>query len=103
MDEDLGSVTDQMLLEAIRKRLLEEISAERQQAQIINQIYGGSPAGAGAGGVMGSLGNASGMDPGQFDYYVDIARTDRFDPDTGEKIGWDKNVHRYRQPKKKAQ
>lgn len=103
MDEQ---VTDDMLLAAIRQRILDEINRKEQQAQIINQIYGGkggeSPQGQ-AGGVMGALGNASGMSPEDYNYYVDISRQDVFDPqDPSRRIGWDKKVHRYKEPKKKA-
>jgi len=43
---------------------------------------------------------SSGMTPEDWDYLVDIERRDVMSPE-GEKIGWDKKVHRYASPKGK--
>lgn len=110
-------ITEKMLLNALRRRLLEELQAKREERATIQNIIGG---GAGAGGgrglydqFAGSPGVPSPVDPGQYDYLVDIIRRQipegatEVDPVTGEPVsypegGWSKRVHRYRQPKKKV-
>lgn len=104
MDEN--SVNDDMLLAAIRRRLLEEIQAggagSSEAAQIINNVYGSAP--VGSNGIVEGMSGGGGGQPGgdDFEYMVDISRRDQFDPeDPTRKIGWDKSVHRHR--KKKVQ
>jgi len=88
--------------EAIRRRILDEISASRQ-AQIINNVYGSS-----AGDGVGAYGNAgrtvreamAEFDPKDYNYFVDITREDVLGPE-GEKMGWKKRVKRYADPKEK--
>ncbi len=113
MDED--QISDQMLIEAARKRLMQELAGGGggQSPKIMNNIYGaggGQPPGGGGmfeGGMGGGGGQGGGEDP--FDYFVDIERRDVFgDPvDTKDakgnvvgsytpKLGWDKKVHRFR-------
>jgi len=101
-DED-DETSDAALLKAVRKRILSEVSSPREAAaaKIINKVYGGG----GGGGVMDRLGHQpqmggeGGEDP--FDYFVNIQRKDLPDinPETGKPIGWEKTVHRYREPK----
>lgn len=84
------------LSKAIKRRLLEEVNA-RAQSSIVNNVYGGrsgKPEEAG-----GSLQDrfSSAEDP--FDYKVKIGRRQVTDKD-GNVIGWDKDVHRYREPKR---
>lgn len=110
MNEEID-LTDEALIRAIRKRLLEEISSPKEVDRIINNVYGAGPsAGQPTSGVMGQLGNTGDVPEGEdpFDYFVDIAKRnvseDEIDPETGEvigqkPIGWDKNVHRYRKKK----
>lgn len=102
----MDDITDQALLAAIRKRLLDEISGGRNTGteRIVNNVYGSMP----AGGLTERLyqGDMGGEDP--YEYFVDIDREDVRDPETGEKIGWKKRVRRYRDRlgdpgKKKAQ
>lgn len=93
-------ITEEMLLNAVRKRLLQELEREQQASSgVINNIYGGGLTGPSRGGVFNQMADAT-TDPGLYDYMVDIKRRDVLDPESGEPIGWDKNVHRYR--KKKA-
>jgi len=84
------------LEEAIKKRILEEIG-QRSQGQTINNFQGGAPL-ASESRAPNSLQEAM-FDPGAFDYMVDIEKTDQIDEKTGKPIGWNKKVHRYRQPK----
>lgn len=104
MNGEDQEITDAILVQAMRKRLLEEISSGRspvEAARIVNNIYGGSP--SGQNGVVEAMAAQGGL-PGSedpFDYFVDINREDVIDPQTGEKKGWSKKVHRYRAPKKK--
>lgn len=82
---------------AIRKRILEEISARRDAAQIINNFQNQAPL-ASESRAPNSLQEAM-FDPGAFDYLVDIEKTDEIDPETGKSVGWKKKVHRYRKPR----
>lgn len=93
-------VTEELLLQAMRKKILREIDRE-QQASIVNNVYSGGGA-TPVGGVMQALGNNSGeeeIDPGMFDYFVDIEREPAFHNEAGKPEGWKKKVHRYRKPK----
>lgn len=92
------------LQQAIRERALEDMRA-RREAAVVNNVYGGGLQHP-SGGVMGMLGNEPRspqheIDPGAFDYYVDIKRKDlpEINPETGKPMGWEKSVHRYRHPK----
>lgn len=90
-------IDDQMLIEAVRQRLLEEFKKKGGDAHaIVNNVYG-SPM-AGGSGIMGALGGEGAGDSpdprGDEDYFVDIIRKniDANDPSQG----WSKNVHRYK-------
>lgn len=96
-------ITEDMLLNAIRKRQLADIE-RRDSERIVNNIYGG---GIGAGGVSGQMGGGGGgefQDPADRDYFVDIVREDlpEINPDTGRPRGWKKRVHRFATGKKKV-
>lgn len=103
----MDPISDEMLIAAARKRLMDELaggSGGGDSARIVNNVYG-----AGGGGQLGGGGMLEGMTGGggqggedPFDYFVDIERRDVTDPLSGEKIGWDKKVHRFRGSKKKA-
>ena len=99
MDDQL---TDDMLLQAVRKRIRDELlGGKKSNASIVNNVYGGHPDQAKEGGILSDqMGNQmGGEDP--FDYFVDIERRDQVDPE-GNKLGWDKKVHRYRKKKVKG-
>lgn len=91
------NVTADMIRQAILRRHLEEIQhaelarGQEQHQHVINNLYGG---GGGMSGVREQ------MDPDDNDYFVKITRRDldEKDPDTGKPVGWEKKVHRYRQP-----
>ncbi len=80
---------------AVRERLKKSVSAQKK-AQL-DKEFAKTKAPA-RGGVMEALGNGGDMSDDEFDYWVDIARRDVMDKN-GEVIGWDKNVHRHRDPK----
>lgn len=100
------SVNDQMLLEAIRQKMLDDIKQKNAANAIYNIVGGsGSPSsGSGVGAAMGGLGpmsEAGADDP--FDYLVDITRKDLDETNAqGKPKGWTKTVHRYRTPKGEA-
>lgn len=91
----MEDITDQALLAAVRKRLMDEIAGGRssEAERIVNNVYGAMP----AGGLTERLyqGEMGGEDP--YEYLVDIDREDVRDPETGEKTGWKKRVRRYRE------
>lgn len=100
MEEDFS---DEAMLAAIRKRLMDEISRSAGGSErIVNNVYGASPFGLverlnadsvqGAGPDINRYGG-EGEDP--YEYMVDIDREDKIGPE-GEKIGWTKKVRRYR-------
>lgn len=92
--------SDEALIRAIRKRLLDEISTRNAGAseRIVNNVYGAGPTGLVDRLYQSQLGQQpDGEDP--YEYYVDIERDDKLD-DEGNKIGWTKNVRRYRDKKK---
>lgn len=96
-EDELG---DAALIRAARQRLLSELSQPHAQsaAHVINNY--------GAGGLMDHLGSSGGGAGGghgeedPYEYLVDISRRDVTDPASGERIGWDKKVHRHREKKK---
>jgi len=105
-EEQDETLSDQALIAAIRKRLLEEISGGRasDSERIVNNVYGSMPQGGGLvdrlyQGQMDPQGEGQGgEDP--YEYYVDIDRTNKYDPeDPSRTIGWEKNVRRYREKK----
>lgn len=111
MIDNNDDINDEMLVRAMRKRLLDEISRRGEAEKIVNNVYGG-PVG---GGVMDQMGAESPDDDQS--YFVDILRENYepgdsaqvTDPETGEKVsrvlpkgGWGKYVHRFSQPKKKV-
>lgn len=90
-------IDDQMLIEAVRQRILDEISKKGGDASaIVNNVYG-SPM-AGGQGIMGALGGEGAGDSpdprGDEDYFVDILR-ENLDPENPG-AGWKKKVHRYK-------
>lgn len=90
MDEEM-SFEDQ-LQEAIRKRLLEEISSSKQ-AQVINNLYGGGSS-QGSSSIREAM--APTFNPRDYEYFVEINKTPKFGPE-GENLGWEKLVRRYAQ------
>ena len=104
----MDDVNDQMLIAAMRRKIMREIEREQGGATpIVNNVYGGH-----LGGIAGQQ-PAQGADMGDdYDYLVDIAREnvepgdiDPSDPEGQRKFqrdGWFKRVHRYRVPKKKV-
>ena len=104
-------ITDAVLLEAIRQRMMDEIG-KQHESNVINNLIGGSsdalPATRGARGVSEFAGQATssgaeGLSPEDYDYLVDITREDlpEINPATGKPMGWKKTVHRYREEKGK--
>jgi hypothetical protein len=91
--------SDALLLAAIREKILNEIKSQSGRSSVVNNVYGGAIPHAGS-GVSEQMG-ASEIDPGDFDYMVDIERNPVIDPNTGTAVegAWKKKVHRYRQPK----
>lgn len=108
----MDDINDEMLLREVRRSLMRKIQKESEgggAASVINNVYGGglSSGGGNMRGVMdamasggGSDGGQHGMEPddGAYDYFVDINKKDNIS-DSGEKLGWDKSVHRYRKKK----
>lgn len=91
-------VTDEVLLEAVRQRLLDEVRKQERMAPVVNNVYGGHvPSSQGVAEQMGQ----PEADPGLFDYFVDIERSPLMNPATGTAVegAWKKKVHRYRTPK----
>lgn len=91
---------DQLLVQAMRKRILDEINKREQQAAIVNNVYGGGGQPSQMHGVADQMtGMSEGEDP--YDYFVDITRKDLPDinPATGKPLGWEKSVHRHRKKK----
>lgn len=99
----MEQVTDQMLLQAIRQRIMDQIASREQMAPIINNVYGAGPSARSQG--VSDMMSASGQDTPSskgdkdpYEYMVDIQRRNIYDPEDPEKVvGWDKNVRRYRQ------
>ena len=129
------SINDDVLLAAIRRRLLEEIERRGGNSPIVNNVYGGGGT-VGGGGLLDQMSGGSSpkidsededigqIDPGLFDYMVEINKRDVFepqiDPETGEPLldprtkqpqmardakgkmipmGWSKTVRRFREPR----
>lgn len=97
MGED--EINDAMLVQAMRRRLMDEISERggRASSVVNNNVYGGGLRDGGMG--------AGPMDDGgsDRDYFVDILKEDlETDPETGKSKGWRKKVHRFSTPKKKV-
>lgn len=115
-------ITDDALLNAVRKRLLQEIMREQESNQIINNIVGGGQAPPSGGSIPpGMFEGMRGQEQGEpdMDYGVDITRADVWaDPSKpGEllpigvmppagpegkypdSIGWQKTVRRFRTPR----
>ena len=81
---------------AIKARILQEIEAKQERAQIVNNLYGGggAPEPRDGGGLQDRF-SPAGEDP--FDYFVDIERVPIDPKDPAQ--GWKKKVRRYRTPK----
>ena len=97
MDFD-EQITDDALLNAVRKRLLQEILREQSSPNIdIKNIVGGGGEMSPPSGVFEGMRQE---DP--TDYMVDITKSDVF-PEGAEPgakpIGWNKLVRRYRTPR----
>jgi hypothetical protein len=92
--EEDDRYSDAAMIRAARKRLLEQIAKAEGSPSLVNNVYGGGGSPHMGGGVMDQLGSkgVSGADEDPFDYLVDITRKNT--PD-----GWEKKVHRYREPK----
>lgn len=86
---------EQELDRAIKARILQEIAAKAERAQVVNNLYSSGPSQAplGGGGLQDRFSPAE--DP--FDYFVDIERTP-IDPQNPN-AGWKKKVRRYRDQK----
>ena len=90
---------NQMLRQAIRDRILNEVRQPRDVERIVNNVYGGpltSDRNQGlGGGVTGEM--SEGMTPEDRDYFVDIMREDlpEINPATGKPRGFKKKVQRY--------
>ena len=78
---------------AIKARILQEIAAKAERAQVVNNLYGGGAPERTGGGLQDRFSPTE--DP--FDYFVDIERTP-IDPERPE-LGWKKKVKRYRDAK----
>jgi hypothetical protein len=89
--QDFNSVLEA----AIKQRILDEISRKDKAAQIINNFQGAPLASEAR--KPESIQEAM-FDPGAFDYFVDIEKSDDIDPETGKSRGWRKKVRRYREP-----
>lgn len=89
-------VDDNVLLQAIRQRMLDEIRAKKEAAAIINNnVYGGG--GSMPSGIQAGMHDAAPSGDDDRDYFVDILR-ENLDPENPS-AGWRKKVHRYAQPK----
>lgn len=96
-----GTKYENVLRQAIQQRILEEIQRKEAAHQVVNNVYGQSGAAAPhAHGVSEQMG---GMSPEDYDYLVDITRSDlpEINPATKKPMGWKKTVHRYASPKGK--
>lgn len=107
-------ITDERLIQAIRKRLLDEIAEQSGGGAVINNnVYGGTQ--IPSGGVQGMMQDAD-MSPEDRSYFVDILKreyepgdtTQFYDPNVGDVTdvplqhgGWGKQVHRFSVPRKK--
>lgn len=93
------NVGDDVLLRAVRQRILDEISAKEAHhaASVINNYGGGGGAPHHSAGVQEQMG---GMDPELYDYMVEIGKRDLppSEEHMGKSPGWDKTVRRYRTP-----
>lgn len=92
-------IDDNVLLQAIRQRMLDEIKAKREAAAIINNnLYG--QGGGGPSGIQAGMHDAAPSGGGDDrDYFVDILR-ENIDPENPS-LGWKKTVHRHTEPKGK--
>jgi hypothetical protein len=97
-------ITDAVLLEAVRKRILDQIANQQQGNPIYNMIGTQDlPATRGVGDAISRLqapaAGGGDVSPDDFDYMVDIMRQNLPEDETGKSPGWTKKVHRYRTPK----
>lgn len=86
------AVTDDMLLDALKRRALRDIRDGHHRSDavnVMNHIYGGG----GDGGIRSGMAE----EPDDRDYFVDIDRTDN------PEGGWSKKVHRYTKKKVKTE
>jgi hypothetical protein len=96
----MPSVTDEMLIEALREKILREIQKEQNAQAITQNIYGPGQQVQGIPERM-QLGPQEELPEDLFDYFVDITREDlpEVNPVTSKPLGWKKSVHRYRTKK----
>lgn len=99
---------DGEILRIAKERLLRELDERNGHHAVVNNVYGGHGGGGGSGGNSNSSSGGSGsggsiqekmseIDPGDYDYNVDIERRPFYH---GDKIvGWNKKVKRYREKK----
>lgn len=92
----MADINDDVLLAAIRKRLLDEIGKRGDAERIVNNVYGSMPQGGGITERLYQGDIASGGEEDPYQYFVDIDRDDKIDEE-GKKTGWTKRVKRYRQ------
>jgi hypothetical protein len=83
-------ITDEVLLNAIRQRVLEDIQNKQAQNVINNMVGGGMAPEQGASAIFGQMANKGGLadlaeEPDMQDYNVDILKEDLYDPINDEK------------------
>ncbi len=98
-----GAIDDNALVQAVRKRLLRELEAKQQMAEIHNTINNHQEGGgAGHGGLAAAMnGGPAREDPDLMNYLIDIQKTDDINPETGKTMGWKKTVRRHVEPRGK--
>lgn len=105
---DDQQISDEQIVAAIRRRLLDEVSQRSGGQSITNNVYGGSvggqPSSGQGGGILDRFGGGQGgsgvSGPEDKDYFVDILREELQPGDVvdGQEIkrpGWRKKVHRF--------
>jgi hypothetical protein len=92
------NIGDDVLLNAVRQRILDEVSAKQHHAASVINNYGGGGHHAPAGGIQEQMSN---VDPELYDYMVEIGKRDLppSEEHMGKSPGWDKTVRRYRTSK----
>jgi hypothetical protein len=110
-------INDEILLQAMRRRMHRDLESKNGGATPITQnFYGGGGGGMGGGGGGQGMMEGGGeppADPRDMQYLVDIVREDIEPGDTydagdgsqrtAKRKGWRKQVHRFVVPKKKTE